>query len=132
MTTTNTKLTCQGDCEALARTLSEIAMALGARGVIVAISVDRDGHSDFGLAARGPCLELEGLSRRVGAFADHIWHHAESPVVNRPGGSFITSATGSGGHSNAKSGHPSARGESAHGSVTLDGVGTFTVGNTTT
>jgi hypothetical protein len=126
--TPKTRLENQADCEALCRTLAEVAMALGARGVIVAISVDRAGHSDFGLSARGPCLELEGLARRVGSFADNVWRHAESPVINRHGGTFYTSATGAGGHSEAPAGAPATRGAVVTGSVGLHGVGSFTVG----
>lgn len=68
---------------ALADRLADEARAAGARGVLVAVSADDspDKHSSYGISARGPCLEVEGLGCRLVEYLRWLWHHSESPAV---------------------------------------------------
>lgn len=49
------------------------ARQLGYRGAIVAVSVEVQDHSVFWVEASGPCLELEGLGRRVYCYVSQLW-----------------------------------------------------------
>lgn len=74
------------DCMALAGALSLTAKRCGARGVLVAVSIERDGHSDYGVCGRGPCLEVEGLGARVEHYVSKMWSEAERPPEIPPPG----------------------------------------------
>ncbi len=87
----------EAECRQLAATLAGLAMVCGARGVIVAVSVDREGHSDYGLAGRGPCLEQEGLGCRIKHFLSNLWRHAETPPSVTSAVTASTFRDGSGG-----------------------------------
>lgn len=49
------------------------ARTLGYRGAIVAVSIEKDDHSHYWVEASGPCLELEGLGRRVFRYVGMLW-----------------------------------------------------------
>jgi len=88
-------------CVALATVLADSARAHGARGAVVAVSIDgADGHSDYGVAGRGPCLDMEGLGCRIKDWLGHLWSRAVSPPVYTPGGylsNFDSTTGGAGG-----------------------------------
>ncbi len=92
------------DLKQLAARLADAANAAGCRAVIVAVSVDQidpagkaTGHSVYGYAHRGPCLDLDGLARRITQATDANWRHSLTPdtlsdSVMRGTGGMSTSA----------------------------------------
>lgn len=76
------------DLMALAARFADEAKALGARAVIVAVSIDQPEpdpaqgvrHSLYGYAHRGPCLDLDGLARRITQATDTNWQHRIAQV----------------------------------------------------
>lgn len=76
------------DCIALASALAALGKRVGARGTLVAVSIERDGHSDYGVRGAGPCLEIEGLARRIEHYVNHLWQFAERPPEIPPAGTL--------------------------------------------
>jgi hypothetical protein len=86
------------DLKKYAAECCEDAKALGARAVIVIVSIDDPNavgiHSLYGYAHRGPCLDLDGLSRRITQATDANWRHTITSVPESPlsGGSAASTA----------------------------------------
>lgn len=81
------------DLKQLAAELADCAKEAGCRAVIVAVSVDQldpagkaTGHSVYGYAHRGPCLDLDGLARRITQATDANWRHSLTPDTVPPPG----------------------------------------------
>jgi len=76
------KLTTVEDLKKLAADFADRAQALGARAVIAIVSIDDPNgvgvHSLYGYAHRGPCLDLDGLARRITQATDANWRHTIS------------------------------------------------------
>lgn len=60
------------------------ARALGFRGAIVAVSIEKADHSHYWVEASGPCLELEGLGRRIFRYVGQLWKGKTTTEPMRP------------------------------------------------
>lgn len=91
----------------LAHKLADEAKEAGARGVLIGVSADDgDKHSAYGIAARGPCLEIEGLGARLAQYLRELWAYAEAPphmVQQVKPGQFVEISLGGQGGSGARS-----------------------------
>ena len=88
---------------ALAAQLRDQAAEAGVYGAIIVLSQEHPpGHSSFGLAAHGRCLELEGLAARVADWATRLWvgklssERALPSVAVEVGGGGAASGAGQG------------------------------------
>lgn len=78
--------------EVTAARLADEALRRGARSVIIAISSEDGGHSNYWVTHRGPCLEVEGLAARIAAYIGQIWN---GKITTRAFGA-VASVTGDG------------------------------------
>lgn len=84
------------ELEEICKRLADEAEKLGCYGVIVAVSDEfPKGHSSYNIAARGRCIEIEGLAARVAKYARNIWDSNESSrIVAKDGRVFEERAPG--------------------------------------
>jgi hypothetical protein len=61
------------ELDKLASKLTLYAYELGCRGVIVALSSEEGGHSEFSVRVAGPCIEVEGLATHIPTELSGLW-----------------------------------------------------------
>lgn len=71
------RVTSPEELKELASRMATAAAAAGCRGAIVALSIEKGGHSYFDVRVMGPCLEIEGLASHVPDILAGLWPKKE-------------------------------------------------------